>query len=89
MDTLKTEGHRSVFEEGVHMRDVVAAGRTPGGDFVSFLTAGAQAKGEFHCAECGYGVTVYRTLPVCPMCGSSEWEQSAWSPLTRARSIIQ
>ena len=46
-------------------------------------------KGEFHCAECGYGVTVYRTLPVCPMCGGGEWEQSAWSPLSRARSVLQ
>ena len=46
-------------------------------------------KGEFHCAECGYGVTVYRALPVCPMCGGGEWEQSAWSPLSRARSVRQ
>jgi hypothetical protein len=89
MDTLKTESHRSVFEEGVNMRDVVATGHAPGADFVDFLSAGAHVKGEFHCAECSYGVTVYRTLPVCPMCGSSEWEQSAWSPLTRARNIVQ
>jgi rubrerythrin len=89
MDTLKPESHRSVFEEGVNMRDVVAAGREPGGDFVDFLAAGTHAKGEFHCAECGYGVTVYRALPVCPMCGGAQWEQSAWSPLTRARSILQ
>jgi rubrerythrin len=54
---------------------------------VDFLTAGTHVKGEFHCAECGYGVTVYRALPVCPMCGGVEWEQSAWSPLTRARIL--
>jgi rubrerythrin len=59
------------------------------GDFVQFLSAGQQAKGEFHCAECGYGVTVWRTLPRCPMCGNDSWEQSAWSPFARARSVLQ
>jgi rubrerythrin len=58
-------------------------------DFVRFLAAGEQAKGEFHCAECGYGVTVCRTLPRCPMCGNGSWEQSAWSPFARARSVLQ
>ena len=32
-------------------------------------TAGARAKGGFRCRDCGYGVTVYRSLPTCPMCG--------------------
>ena len=45
--------------------------------------AGRSAKGEFHCADCGYGVTVYRTLPTCPMCGGHVWDQSAWSPFGR------
>jgi hypothetical protein len=85
---MRTGSSRTVIEEGVTMRDVDAAGREPGGDFVDFLSAGARVKGEFHCAECGYGVTVYRALPVCPMCGGSDWEQSAWSPLTRARGIL-
>jgi rubrerythrin len=58
------------------------------GDYVRFVAAGSHAKGEFHCAECGYGVTVYRTLPVCPMCAGEQWEQSAWSPLSRARSRL-
>jgi hypothetical protein len=89
MGTLKRESHGKVVEEGVMMRDFGVAGREPGGDFVDFLTAGAHAKGEFHCAACGYGVTVYRALPVCPMCGGAAWEQSAWSPLTRARSIVR
>jgi hypothetical protein len=53
-------------------------------DYVEFWAAGQTAKGEFHCADCGYGVTIVRTLPVCPMCGSSTWEQSTWSPFTRA-----
>jgi len=89
MDTLRTGSQSTVFGKGVSMRDVGAPGREPGGDFVDFLAAGVHTKGEFHCAECGYGVTVYRALPVCPMCGGSEWEQSAWSPLTRARSVNQ
>jgi hypothetical protein len=53
-------------------------------DFVEFLLAGVHAKGEFHCAECGYGITIYRELPVCPMCGNESWEQTAWSPFGRA-----
>ena len=55
------------------------------GDFVVFVSSGMHVKGEFHCADCGYGVTVYRELPRCPMCGGEEWEQSAWSPFGRAR----
>ena len=53
-------------------------------EYVPFYAAGSVAKGEYHCAECGYGVTVYRELPVCPMCSSASWEQAAWSPFTRA-----
>jgi rubrerythrin len=86
---VDTGSHARYTEEGVKMRDVEAAGREPTGDFVDFLSTGAHVKGEFHCSGCGYGVTVYRALPVCPMCGGNEWEQSAWSPLTRARSIVQ
>jgi hypothetical protein len=53
------------------------------GDFVEFVEAGSAAKGEFHCTQCGYGVTVYRELPVCPMCAGVLWEQSPWSPFVR------
>jgi hypothetical protein len=56
--------------------------RTDG--YVEFLATGARAKGEYHCSECGYGVTVFSVLPRCPMCGGSAWEQSAWSPFGRA-----
>jgi hypothetical protein len=52
--------------------------------FVQFWNTGDPVKGEYHCAECGYGVTVCRDLPLCPMCGGTVWEQTAWSPLTRA-----
>ena len=48
--------------------------------------AGARAKGEFRCEECGYGVTVYRSLPVCPMCHGTEWERVPWRPYTRVAS---
>jgi rubrerythrin len=47
------------------------------------LAAGVKVKGEYRCAGCGYGVTIYRELPSCPMCGSDAWEQLAWSPFTR------
>jgi hypothetical protein len=39
------------------------------------FVAGAAAKGEFRCVDCGYGVTVYGKLPRCPMCGTESWEQ--------------
>ncbi len=58
----------------------------PGG-YVAFRTAGELVKGEFHCSECGYGVTVYRALPICPMCAGTVWEQVPWSPLTRALDL--
>jgi rubrerythrin len=89
MGTVDAGSHARYVEKGVNMRAAEAAGREPMGDFVDFLSTGEHVKGEFHCSGCGYGVTVYRALPVCPMCGGNEWEQSAWSPLTRARSIIQ
>jgi len=57
-------------------------------EFVDFFTSGAAVKGEFHCAQCGYGVTVYRELPQCPMCGGESWEQTPWSPFTRERSPL-
>jgi hypothetical protein len=37
------------------------------------LDAGTAARGEFRCADCGYGISVRRTLPTCPMCRSDEW----------------
>jgi hypothetical protein len=53
-------------------------------DYVPFSAAGEIAKGEFHCAECGYGIAVCRELPVCPMCAGESWEPSDWSPFGRA-----
>ena len=56
-------------------------------DFVEFWTAGVHAKGEFHCSECGYGVTIHRELPVCPMCGGEAWEQTSWHPFSRLDDV--
>jgi len=55
------------------------------GDFVDFYAAGSAARGEFHCSDCGYGVTVHATLPQCPMCACTTWEPADWTPITRAR----
>jgi rubrerythrin len=56
--------------------------RTAADDYVEFWAAGDAVKGEFHCSECRYGVTIVRALPVCPMCGGTAWEQTAWHPFT-------
>ena len=55
--------------------------------FVAFFRMGDGVKGEFHCSECGYGVTIFRTLPRCPMCGGQTWEQRAWSPFRATRGL--
>jgi rubredoxin len=52
-------------------------------EFVEFFAAGQSVKGEYHCSDCGYGVTIVRALPLCPMCGGTAWEQSPWSPFSR------
>jgi hypothetical protein len=57
-------------------------------DYVEFLPAGQPVKGEFHCSDCGYGVTIVRSLPLCPMCGGKSWEQSPWSPFTRSHQTL-
>jgi len=38
------------------------------------LRAGTAARGEFRCADCGYGVTIRRALPACPMCRGEDWD---------------
>jgi Zn finger protein HypA/HybF involved in hydrogenase expression len=49
--------------------------------------AGERGKGAYRCAECSHGVTVHRVLPLCPLCSGSSWEQSAWSPFSRATRL--
>jgi hypothetical protein len=58
-------------------------------DFVAFFATGERAKGEYHCSDCGYGVTVYSSLPRCPMCGGESWEQTAWSPFSREHVLTR
>ena len=55
-----------------------------GDDYVEFRVTGEFVKGEFHCSECGYGVTIVRALPLCPMCGGTSWEQTSWHPFTHS-----
>jgi rubredoxin len=62
--------------------------RAATGDYVEFWATGQVVKGEFHCSECGYGVTIVRALPLCPMCGGTSWEQAEWSPFTRAQQPL-
>jgi hypothetical protein len=59
----------------------------PEGDYVAFRRAGEEASGEFRCADCGYGVAVFRGLPPCPMCGGTIWE-AAWSPGGRTPGVL-
>ena len=58
-----------------------------GEEYIEFWPAGVHVKGEFHCAECGYGVTIRRDLPVCPMCGGESWEQTSWHPFSRSEEV--
>jgi hypothetical protein len=65
----------------------IGVGTDGGADgFVSFFETGSAAKGEFHCAQCGYGVSVQTRLPTCPMCAGTSWERRGRSPLARATS---
>jgi len=57
-------------------------------EFIEFFARGTAVKGEFHCSQCGYGVTVSSTLPRCPMCGGESWEQTPWSPFTRQHQSL-
>jgi rubrerythrin len=57
-------------------------------EFVEFVSTGDLVKGEFHCSDCGYGVTVHRELPRCPMCGGDAWERADWSPFMRDRQSL-
>lgn len=50
------------------------------GELARFVEAGSKARGEFRCADCGYGVSVHARLPACPMCAGRTWEQSTGSP---------
>jgi rubrerythrin len=69
------------------MRQGTETTRAAADEFVEFWDAGQPVKGEFHCSECNYGVTVVRALPLCPMCGGTSWEQTEWSPFKRVQPL--
>ena len=79
---------RSRYSKGVGMMQDTTTVRVAPDEFVEFLVTGAAVKGEFHCSECGYGVTIVRALPVCPMCRGTSWERSAWSPFDKEPSLL-
>jgi rubrerythrin len=58
---------------------LAAAIDVPGESSNRPLVAGVKAKGEFRCARCGYGISIYSRLPRCPMCGTESWEQLQWT----------
>ncbi len=90
MGTVRAGSHGEPSTQGVSTMDVKASEAREGpADYVRFLAMGEHVKGEFHCAECGYGVTIHKELPRCPMCGGESWEQTAWSPFGRGRSVLQ
>jgi rubrerythrin len=56
-------------------RHVSAARALPNdAGFADFAVAGSKTRGEFRCADCGYGAIVHREVPPCPMCGGTIWE---------------
>lgn len=71
------------------MLDQAAESQGRGDGYVEFAAAGTAARGAYHCAECGYGVTVQAELPRCPMCSGTTWEPRVWSlPARPPRAII-
>jgi rubrerythrin len=57
-------------------------------DFVTFQSTGEQARGEYRCAECGYGIAILSALPVCPMCAGTTWEEAVRSSFGRADRLL-
>jgi rubrerythrin len=51
--------------------DVAHAGPEPAPQQAPIRTM--VSKGDYRCAACGYGVSVQRSLPRCPMCGGNAW----------------
>ena len=57
-------------------------------EFVESFARGALVTGEFHCSECGYGVTVHSQLPRCPMCGGRAWDEEGWRPFAENERVV-
>jgi rubrerythrin len=56
------------------MQDATRVEAAQAPEYVPFFATGERAVGEFHCSECGYGVSVQQRLPRCPMCSGEAWE---------------
>lgn len=69
--------------EGSSLETLEAAG------YVEFAATGEPVVGAYHCAECGYGVTVQRELPLCPMCGGTAWEAAPWNRFMHPAEPLQ
>jgi hypothetical protein len=39
---------------------------------------------ELRCMQCGYRISSFEAVPLCPMCRSSEWIPVAWRPFSRS-----
>ena len=76
---------RRAGQKGVDLLEQATRRAVPD-EFVESFARGALVTGEFHCSECGYGVTIFRRLPSCPMCAGESWEQPTWSPFSRQGS---
>jgi hypothetical protein len=67
----KTEPGRGAIRVVTRARlDVVPGDRTG-----SALSSATEERVEFRCTGCGYGIVVSGSLPLCPMCRSSDWEE--------------
>jgi hypothetical protein len=42
----------------------------------------ADASISLMCSACGYGISVRRQAPACPMCQGTDWEPGRWRPFT-------
>ena len=79
----KFDGRRAVthgLKQGLVVTEVTSI-ELDRDDYVAIMATGEQAAGEYHCSECGYGVSVQNVLPRCPMCGGTSWEQSSGRPV--------
>ena len=80
---MLNHGVEGSSSEGSKAKSSFKGESTTAGDYVDFVSAGTQAAGAYHCAECGYGITVHDELPKCPMCAGTMWELHDWSPFTQ------
>jgi hypothetical protein len=39
------------------------------------------------CSNCGYGITIKRDPPACPMCQATAWEPGRWRPFTSLEDV--